>query len=139
NGSAGDGNWDTPGNWVGGALPGMNDDVTIANATVTHANSVTDQIKSLTLTTATLTLSGGTLDILNSIGPPRVGGNLGSTNSTFNLAGGTLQDAIVSSGTTITGATAVGGTLNAVTINGTLDLATNIDAIVDVIGGLTLG
>src|SRR5438128_1428030 len=86
NGLAGDGNWDTPGNWVGGALPGMNDDVTIANATVTHSSGVTDQIKSLALTSTILNLSGGTLDIVNA-------GALTSTTSTFNLSGGTLKDA----------------------------------------------
>src|SRR5262249_33933871 len=146
-GPAAGGNWDTlvggvAANWTGGTgangLPGPNDDVTIANASVTHSNAVTDQLTSLTLTSATLTLSGGTLDILANVGPPRLGGNLGSTNSTFNLAGGTLQDAIVQAGTTITG-TSTASTLNAVTVNGTLDLATNSGATVNVTGGLTLG
>src|SRR6266705_2390439 len=48
------GNWDTAANWTGGTgangLPGINDDVTIANASVTHSNAVTEQIKSLSLT-----------------------------------------------------------------------------------------
>src|SRR5437660_3267575 len=44
------GDWNTAGNWSGGALPGASDDVIIkvaGNVTITHSKSITDIVKSI--------------------------------------------------------------------------------------------
>src|SRR6185437_2356560 len=52
-GAAGDGNWDTPGNWSTNAVPGPNDAVTIDNSVVqnpfivTHSANIADSVYSL--------------------------------------------------------------------------------------------
>jgi hypothetical protein len=82
-GNAHDNNWDTPGNWSGGAVPGPADDVTISvNANVVHSNNVSDSINSLT-STQPLTISGGTLSIAS----------VSTTSSTLTMGGGTLGGA----------------------------------------------
>ncbi|HUY35813.1 MAG TPA: Ig-like domain repeat protein [Pirellulales bacterium] len=141
-GAAGTTDWDTAGNWsVGGAaattLPGSADDVVInssTNTAVVHGANVFDQVNSITLSSPdSLTLSAGTLQVV-------AGGSGGSLsgNGTFDLAGGTLSDAVVAAGATVTAATQP-GTLNGVTLDGTLDLATNNGAVAHVSSGLTLG
>src|SRR5262245_3841678 len=76
------GEWNVPGNWNTGALPGPDDDVVIdvpgAAVTVTHPAGASS-ILSL-VSNEKLTLSGGTL---------RVGGSA-QVNNTFTLANGTL-------------------------------------------------
>jgi hypothetical protein len=141
------GDWDTAGNWSGGAVPGAGDDVTInvAGISITHNQKNSDSINSLTtsdgisfsngsLTIAgdanvdsDLTLSGGTLD---------VAGKLSVTSgAAFTLNGGTLSNATVSSG----GADLVAssGTLDGVKLDCNLDL-TAANAAVTVVDGLTL-
>ena len=82
-GSAGDDNWDTPGNWSTDSVPGSGDDVTIdIAANVVHSDAVTDSINSLT-TTEPLTISGGTLSIASA---STIGGSL-------TIIGGTLTGA----------------------------------------------
>ena len=58
------GDWDTPGNWSTGALPGSSDDVVInmPGITVTHQHNNSDSINSLT-SSDPLNLSGGSLAI----------------------------------------------------------------------------
>jgi hypothetical protein len=114
--SSASGDWDTAANWRddmgNNRLPGAADDVVLPSGsyTVTHGSAVTDAAASIT-NQATLVLSGGTLN---------VSGNVTGTGM-FTLSGGTLGNATVTVGTTITGTTA-GGTLNNVTLNGYLDL-----------------
>jgi YD repeat-containing protein len=122
------GDWDTPGNWSTGQVPGAADDavITYSNITVTHDTNSSDSINSIT-SQAGLILSGGTLTVAST---------LDSTNA-VTLEGGTLTHAIVTPDTTIT-STPSGGTLNGVTLNGTLDMTQNSGAQVTVINGLTL-
>jgi hypothetical protein len=83
-GAAGDGNWDTAGNWSINAVPGPNDAVTIDlgpdhnTFTVTHSAG-TDSVYSLSSQDA-LVLSGGSLSITTS----------STLNGSFTLSGGTL-------------------------------------------------
>jgi hypothetical protein len=108
----GDGvNWATPANWSNDAVPGALDDVTIsiaANPTIILAG--TRVVKSLILN-ETLTVQGS----LQVIDPATVQG-------TLQVSGGTIQGGVynISGGTFA--ATAAGGTLNNVTINGDLSL-----------------
>ncbi len=129
----GSGDWATPSHWsnynpvLGTGGPGSGDDavIDVAGISVTHSTGAAT-VKSLTVTDD-FTLSGGTLT---------VSGALSSTN-TFTLSGGTLDGATVQSGTILT---ALGrtNTLNAVTLDGVLDQATNTNSTVSVTGGLTL-
>jgi autotransporter-associated beta strand protein len=107
-GSAGDNNWDTPGNWSTDSVPGSGDDVTIdIAANIVHSDDVTDSINSLT-TTEPLTISGGTLSIASA---STIGGAL-------TINGGTL---------TGTGDVSVSGlvTLTAGTLSGSSTLDAN--------------
>jgi hypothetical protein len=128
-------NWNQPGNWStvdplinnvpSQILPGPTDNVVIdlRGKTVNHSSDIQDVIASLQVTDVyvNLNLSAGTLDLSGN-------GDSGSfqvdqANDTVNLQGGTLKNATVTSGTTITaGSLNVGGTLDGVTLNGTLDL-----------------
>ena len=64
-GNAAGGNWNTGSNWVGGVVPGVNDDAVIPNSfgsiTVTYSSS-TSEIHSLT-NDETLQISGGSFQI----------------------------------------------------------------------------
>jgi type VI protein secretion system component Hcp len=120
------GDWDTPGNWSGGVVPGPNDAVVINVSpvvTVTHSQNVTDTVSSLTASDP-ITLSAGTLNVTGTF----------SNSSAVALSGGTLGQATVAAGTTIN-ATA-DSTLTAVTLAGTLSV--NGGATVTVNQGLTL-
>ncbi len=121
------GDWDTPGNWSSGTVPGPSDDaiINIAGITVTHSASVTDAVRSLT-SQADVTLSGGSLIVTGQVQGP---GDL-------TLAGGSLGGATFDVGTTIAVANA-GGTLSGVTLGGRLDLNSSTPT-VTVTGGLTL-
>jgi hypothetical protein len=79
------GDWDTPGNWSGGTLPGMNDNVIIgANITVTHGMNLPDTIHSLTLGSgSSLVLSAGTITDSTTLNPSGAGASVV-------LSGGTL-------------------------------------------------
>src|SRR5262249_2402687 len=111
--NAAGGDWDTPGNWSTNTLPTVNDDVVInesGNVTITHSKNATDSVKSVTAGNP-ITLSGGTLTVSGSL----------SDTSTINLAGGTLANAKVASGTTLQANRSTGG-LIAVTLAGTLNM-----------------
>jgi hypothetical protein len=57
------GDWDTPGNWSSGSVPGVGDDVIInqpGNILITHSSGLTDRMHSLT-TSDTLSLMAGVL------------------------------------------------------------------------------
>jgi hypothetical protein len=106
-------------------VPGSGDDavINISGITVTHSSNVTDSVHSLT-SSAAVVLSGGTLNMA---------GNVQVTNAGLTLQGGTLGNATVVAGTTVTGQS---GTLSGVTLNGNLNVSGN-DA-VTVSNGLTL-
>jgi hypothetical protein len=144
------GDWDTAGNWDANRVPNGTDDAVInINTTnpITHSGSQSDAVNTLTSTSqAAIAISTGALSITNAAS---INGNLtlsGATlissgtlqvNGTFLISGGTLANANVLSGTTITGTTA-GGTLNGVTLNGNLDLTGANGVNLTVVNGLTL-
>jgi hypothetical protein len=123
------GDWDTAANWLGGVIPGANDDVVIDVAVtnpITHAQNVTDQINSLSVTANDpLDLSAGVLQVASKL----------DSNGAVRLLGGTLADATVSAATTVT-ATQSGGTLDGLTLDGFLDLASNTDSTAVLTSGL---
>ncbi len=123
----GTGNWDTTANWSLGHLPKPTEDVFIsAGSSLTHSTG-SDSIHSLLADkTAALVLSGGSITDPGSFDMP----------GAFTLQGGTLSGATVTSDTTITG-TSSPGTLNGITLQGTLDLRTNSSQAF-ISGGLTL-
>ncbi len=123
----GTGDWTNTADWSLGHVPTATEDVFISSgSTVTHSTG-SDTIHSLlTGSTGTVVLSGGTITTPNTFDVP----------GTFTLMGGTLSGATVTSDTTITG-TGSSGTLNAVTLQGKLDLSAT-SSVVDVSGGLTL-
>jgi hypothetical protein len=114
------GHWDDGHNWDAGHVPGPTDCVVINMAvTVSHDLPLTHTVQRLTVTNGTLDLSNGTLNAGALSGP-----------GTYRLRGGTLGYATVAAETTLTAwnsSPASSGTLNAVTLNGTLDL-THVDA-----------
>ena len=109
-----DGSWEVPENWSTGSVPGSSDDVIIdrgaANPVIT-INSGEQLIRSLKSTEA-MTLVGGILTVEQTL----------LVSNTVTLAGGTLKDATVVTGTELV-LTAAGGTLDSVTVNGDLDLS----------------
>jgi hypothetical protein len=132
----GSGLWSDSTHWLDAVtgtnhVPTGNDDAGIATgATVTH-NAGTDPVQSVSVSSGnTLSLTGGTLNISSM--PSSLSGS-----GTVRLAGGTLANANVASGTTITG-TDSGGTLNGVNLSGNLDLTTVNGANATVVNGLTL-
>jgi hypothetical protein len=59
------GDWDTPGNWNTGSVPGPADDAVInvaGNVQITHSQKVTDNVKSITGSDP-LSISGGSLQV----------------------------------------------------------------------------
>ena len=126
----GSGDWNTAANWSTGALPGTNDDVLIgsgASITVTHSSG-THTVKSLTSQQA-FQLTGGSLTVSNTV----------QVNNAFTLAGGTLVQATVLQGTNNASFTVNNGTLDGVTVNGSLDVGNSVyGAGLTVLDGLTL-
>jgi hypothetical protein len=119
-GAAGDLNWDTPGNWSSGALPGAADDVLInqSGITITHNSSTADAVNSLT-SQAGLALSGGSL---TAAADSSIAGNL-------TLSGGTLGGA---SAWTVSGTFAwSAGTLQGVGGQGSLTAAGGMTVVAD--------
>jgi hypothetical protein len=95
------GDWDTPGNWSTGNVPGASDDVVIntGGITVTHTTGNTDVVHSLT-SQADLSLSAGSLSLSGA----------SSIGSTLTISGGTLTGA---GDLTVTGLlTWTGGTMS---------------------------
>ena len=107
------GDWDTLGNWMGGALPGPGDNVVInalnAGASITHALNNTDAVNSVTAA-APIRLSGGAVSVAGVF----------SDSSAITLAGGTLTNTTIALGTTITATS--NSTLTGVTLAGELDI-----------------
>ncbi len=104
------GDWDTPGDWSTGVLPGAGDDVVIDlpgqnTFAVTHSANVADTVHSLTSDDG-LIVSGGSLSV--AAASTVVGG--------FTLTGGTLSGGGTGSLTAQGGAGLHGGTLDGVTV-----------------------
>jgi hypothetical protein len=128
------GNWNTAADWTGGVVPGAGDDVTIDAAGAFTVNiSAADAAHSLTLDNATATIVD--------TGHLTIGSTLALTAGTFDLeargeiTGGTLS---ASGGAFVFN----GGTLNGVTMDGALSLAsysslhvTSLGLIVKGVGG----
>src|SRR5262249_32169464 len=95
-----------------------------------HSQNVTDTIHSLTAA-APITLSSGKLDLSGG------GGTAGglSDSSPFSLAGGTLSLAAGQAGTALMASSASGGTVDRLTLGGTLSVA---GTPINVTGGLML-
>src|SRR5262245_35048753 len=111
--NAAGGDWDTPGNWSTGALPGSADDVVIgtlnSGAGVTHAQNTTAAVRSVSASSP-ITLSQGTLQISGAL----------SDSSPITLTGGTLQKATITAGTALEANRT--GTLDEVTLSGTVHI-----------------
>ena len=127
----GSGDWDTATNWSTGSLPGTNDNVVInppgGPFVITHSTGshVVNSIQSQ----QAFTLSGGSLTVSNTV----------QVNSVFTLSGGILGQAAVLQATNGASLVVQSGTLNAVTVNGTLDVGSTFNnATVTVTNGLTL-
>jgi hypothetical protein len=116
-----------PSNWNTGAVPGPSDDAVIpfTGITVTHSTG-SDLIHSLT-SQGVFVLSGGSLSVAATV----------LVDNTFTLSGGTLANATVEVGTTITAAGTT-ATLSGVTLEGDLDMANESGVFVNVVNGLTL-
>jgi hypothetical protein len=127
--------WNQPGNWStvdplisnvpSQILPGPTDNVIIdlPGKHVEHSAAIQDVIGSLQVTGAnvTLNLSAGTLDLSGNGASGTF--QVDQAGDVVTLQGGTLKGARVSSGTTIVAANfGVGGTLDGVTLDGTLDV-----------------
>ncbi len=127
----GSGDWDTKSNWSTGALPGPGDDVVInqTGITITHSTG-TDSVQSVT-TNANVILSSGTLNVSGGFQLP--------SGVALTIQGGTLGNATVNeSAGALLAFTSSGGVLNAVTINGDMDLTRMQGASVTIYGGLPL-
>jgi hypothetical protein len=112
------GDWDTASNWSGNAVPGPGDDATIGDlgpdAAIFHGTSATDSVHSITSNTIII-LSAGTLSVSGTLSDTGVDGGV-------YLSGGTLADATIASGTTIQTFQKATGTLQDVTVAGSLVL-----------------
>ena len=131
-GNSSGGDWDTAANWQGGVKPGPADDavinIAVANP-ITHSQNITDAINSLSVTAkAPVNLGNGTLQIAGTL----------ASNGSFTIAGGTLRNATVLAGTTITAPSTGGSTMSGVTLDGTLDMGSVFAPKMTVTSGLTL-
>ena len=130
-GNSSGGDWDTGANWQGGVKPGPADDAVINIAVtnpITHSQNITDAINSLSVTAkAPVNLGNGTLQIAGTL----------ASNGSFTIAGGTLQNATVQAGTTITAVNS-SNTISGVTLDGTLDMGSVFAPKMTVTNGLTL-
>ena len=130
-GNSSGGDWDTAANWQGGVKPGPADDAVINIAVtnpITHSQNIADVINSLSVTAkAPVNLGNGTLQIAGTL----------ASNGSFTIAGGTLRNATVPAGTTITAVNS-SNTLSGVTLDGTLDMGSVFAPKMTVTSGLTL-
>ena len=126
----GSGDWNTAANWSTGALPGTNDDVVIGSGpgiTVTHSSGE-HTVRSL-MSQQAFQLTGGTLAVSNTA----------QVNNVLTISGGALAQATVLQGTNGASFVVAGGTLDGVTVNGTLDVGNSRNgANLTVTNGLTL-
>src|SRR5262245_48927314 len=81
------GDWDTPGNWSSGSVPGAADDAVInislvAGAFISHSQTISDAIHSVT-SSDPIKISAGTLTIASS----------STISSSMDLSGGTINGA----------------------------------------------
>jgi RHS repeat-associated protein len=124
----GSGDWTNTAHWNTGVLPGTNDNVVIgvgASITVTHSTG-THTVQSVQSQQA-FVLSGGTLTVSNTF----------QASNTFTLSGGTLRDATVVA-TNGYSLVVQSGTLDGVTVNGVLDVASYSPANLTATNGLAL-
>lgn len=124
----GSGDWNAGTNWSNGQGPGPGDDVIInvaGDVTVTHASG-SHTVASITAGD-TLTLAGGTLRVTGIV----------SGSGPYEFSGGTLEDATIAAGTTVTNVNAFAKTLKNATILGTFDMATHASSLT-LEGDLTL-
>ncbi len=124
----GSGDWNTPGNWSTGALPGANDDVVIdrpGDITVTHS-SAANSVKSL-LSEEAFVLSGGSLTVSGTV----------QVNNGFSIFAATLAGATVLKGTNGQAITAGGSTLLGVTLDSDLIIPSGAGLVIQD-NGLTL-
>jgi hypothetical protein len=106
----GTGNWNTPGNWSTGAVPGSGDVVYIPNGDNVTFNSGTSTIAGLT-NAGTFTLAGGSFTVNGVIQDQGTG--------TASMSGGTLVGATIAGGTTLS---VTGGTVSGLTVTGTMNI-----------------
>jgi hypothetical protein len=129
-GDAGDGNWATPANWSGAAVPTATDDAIIPSGfpTIT-VSSGTQSVNSLNAASP-LTIATGELDI---------GAGGASLSADITLSGGTIRGGSMSFavGAELVG-TKFGGTLDAVTVTGNIDLSRTDETTIQVEDGLTI-
>ncbi len=126
----GDGtNWTNPANWSSDVLPGQADDVTISvsgNPTIQLSSGI-QSINSL-VTSNVVKLAGGTLQI----------GTTAQLGANLTLAGGTILGGTINeTGGAVISLSTSGGKLDGVTVNGSIDAATQSGK-VTVYDGLTL-
>ncbi len=129
-GAAGDDSWNDPGNWSlvdhvpGNVLPGPNNNVVIdtSGVTINRLSASYDTIGSLSVTAqnVTLNLDSGTLDLSGA-------GTLGTfqvdqPGDVVNLAAGVLQNATVTSNTTITVPNSAIGLVNGGVLDGAVQV-----------------
>ena len=92
------GDWDTPGNWVGGNVPGPSNAVVIdltGSGTVTHSTNTADSVLSVTTNSLT-TLSLGDGSITVGTGSSTLGGPV-TVGAAGTLSVGTGASVVVSS------------------------------------------
>ena len=92
------GDWDTPGNWVGGNVPGPSNAVVIdltSSGTVTHSTNAADSVLSLTTNSST-TLSLGDASITLGAGSSTLGGPV-TVGAAGTLSVGASASVVVSS------------------------------------------
>ena len=127
--------WDVPSNWIGGVVPGTNDDAVIGTQSVTYRTGTTT-VKSITAQ-KDFFLTGGTLTATT----------ISQTVGTFNASGGTIGSGTFSTGTiqfsnavSIGSLTASAATSLVVMSNATLQVntATGSDITFTINGSLTL-
>ena len=129
--NASGGDWDTPSNWSSDSVPTAVDDPVISIAVtnpITHDQSNADSVNSLT-SSDPIVLSAGSLAI----------GTTAALSASLTLDGGTIKGGTLAmtGGATVTAANNL-GTLDGVTLEGTLDLATYNNAQVTILDGSAL-
>jgi hypothetical protein len=111
-GGAGDGKWETSGNWSNG-VPGTNGVVTITTGTV-GVNANTSSLTSLTVSGGTLTLNGTSALNINGTGTPF-----------FTVSGGSFKGG--GGGLTVSGDVTISGTATYQAPSGTTSISGNLN------------
>ncbi len=106
-GPATGGDWDTPGNWSGNAVPAPSQDVSIpSGVSVNHATGAADSVNSISASGATINLSAGGISVAATSTLKDLelaaGATLAVTGGRFNVASGSSAGAFnVSAGATL--------------------------------------